>query len=106
MLRRLEKQLVDDGFCPPGPSVKLCLAAGKIRGDEAWLKNYFDNKGWVLWGPAYIREELRALRDAGYENTVAAVVTKLSFETANLKRRKGNLTLLFRQAPCTGRTCG
>jgi hypothetical protein len=57
--------------------VKLCLAAGKIRGNETWLRAHFEEPGWILFGPEIIREELRTLRDARYENSVAAVVTKL-----------------------------
>lgn len=48
-----------------------------LKGDEAWLRSYFEKHGWLLFGPARIREELGALQDIGYENTVAAVVTKL-----------------------------
>ncbi len=77
VLRRLERQLVTAGFCPDNPTVKLCLAAGKINGDEAWLQQHFERQGWILMGPAAIREKLGALRDTGYENSVAAVVTKL-----------------------------
>ncbi len=77
VLRRLERQLVAAGFCARRPTVRLCLAAGKIRGDESWLRTYFEGKGWVLWGPEYIRRELKGLRDSGYEDTVAAVVAKL-----------------------------
>ena len=77
VLRRLERQLVSAGFCAKKPSMKLCLAAGKIRGDEGWLRTHFDRRGWILLGPELIREELRMLRDSGYENSVAAVVTKL-----------------------------
>lgn len=77
VLRRLEEQLVAAGFCARNPTVKLCLAAGKIRGDEAWLRAHFDKQGWSLLGPEMIREELRTLRESGYENSVAAVVAKL-----------------------------
>jgi len=77
VLGRLQRQLVIAGFCAPRPSVKLCLAAGKIRGDEAWLRSHFDRKGWLLYGPEQIRKELAQLADAGYENSVAAIVTKI-----------------------------
>ena len=74
---RLSAQLVAAGFCPSNPSLRLCLAAGKIRGSEEWLQSHFEKKGWLLLGPEHIRTELRKLRDSGYENSVAAVVTKL-----------------------------
>ncbi len=77
VLRRLEQQLVAAGFCGPKPAIKLCLAAGKIRGDAAWLKAHFETQGWLLIGPDEIRSELEALRETGYENSIASVVAKL-----------------------------
>lgn len=77
VLKRLERQLASAGFCRPKPTIRLCLAAGKVRGDEGWLQDHFDKKGWLLMGPSYIREQLKTLRDSGYENSVAAVVAKL-----------------------------
>lgn len=77
VLRRLIRQLVSQGFCPAKPRVTLCLAAGKIRGEESWLQTHFKRNGWTLLGPEVIRAELKKLRDIGYENSVAAVVAKL-----------------------------
>jgi hypothetical protein len=83
VLDRLVTQLVKLGFCAPNPKVSLCLAAGKIyRGEEARLESIFQQRGWRLWGPSFIRSELEALRDSGYENTVAAVVAKLLLRPA------------------------
>ena len=77
VLRRLKLQLVSSGFCASRPRLQLCLAAGKIRGDERLLRAQFVKSGWLLLGPEYIRTELRKLRDSGYENNVAAVVAKM-----------------------------
>jgi hypothetical protein len=77
VFRRLKQQLVSSGFCQKNPTIQLCLAAGKIKGDERWLESHFKKNDWLLLGPAYIRGELAKLKDAGYENSVAAVVTKL-----------------------------
>ena len=77
VLRRLERQLVSGGFCASKQKIRLCLAAGKVRKDEEWLKSLFEKKGWLFFGPEYIRTELRRLRDSGYENNVAAVVAKM-----------------------------
>lgn len=81
--RRLERQLVSAGFCAPKPRLRLCLAAGKIRGSESRLKSHFDAKGWLLFGPRYIRDQLKELRDSGYDNSVAAVVTKILLRGGN-----------------------
>jgi hypothetical protein len=89
VLRRLKQQLVKAGFCQEKPTVRLCLAAGKIHGDEAWLRNHFEERSWVLMGPELIREELRALRDSGYQNSVAAVVTKLLLRKARGGKARG-----------------
>ena len=77
VFQRLKKQLVRARFCGPRPKLRLCLAAGRIHGDQSWLKSHFAKKGWSLFGPDYIRSELEKLKDSGYENSVAAIVTKL-----------------------------
>lgn len=58
VLGRLEKQFVEAGFCARKPRVTLGLAAGKIKGDEAWLERYFAKHGWCFWGPTEVRAEL------------------------------------------------
>lgn len=77
VIERLTTQLVEKGFCAPDPSYRLCLAAGRIYGDAAELHALFDSRGWLLWGPDWLRSELRGLADSGYENSVASVVAKL-----------------------------
>jgi hypothetical protein len=84
---RLKKQLEASGFCARGVTATLCLAAGKIRGNETWLQSHFERKGWVLWGPSFIRGELETMRDMGYENSVAAVVAKLLLRGGTAKRK-------------------
>jgi Holliday junction resolvase len=85
---RLKNQLVSGGFCAADPTIRLCLAAGKIRGAENWLEVHFKKKGWLLFGPDYIRQELKKLRESGYENSVAAVVTKLLMRDGKSARIK------------------
>jgi hypothetical protein len=92
VLRRLETQLVKAGFCAKKPTVKLCLAAGKIQGDETWLRTHFVRKGWVLMGPKEIRETLQSLRDTGYEDSVAAIVSKLLLRNGNVRATRGRQT--------------
>lgn len=74
---RLRKQLVSNGFCARRPRMQLCLAAGKVHGDEMLLKAFFKRKRWRLFTPADLRLELDALSQSGYENSVAAVVSKM-----------------------------
>jgi len=77
VLDRLRIQLFATGLCPSDARIVLGLAAGKIYGDEDWLRNHFESRGWRLWTPSFIREQLYGLRDSGYDNSVAAVVAKL-----------------------------
>lgn len=86
VFQRLKRQLISAGFCAPNPTMRLCLAAGKVRGDEQWLETHFKKKGWLLFGPETIRSELRKLRDAGYENNVAAVVAKMLLRESKVVR--------------------
>lgn len=89
VLRRLRRQMVKAGFCTRRPKVRLCLAAGRIRGDEHGLRSHFERKGWVLYGPQYIRDELKKLSKAGYENSVAAIVTKILMPSTKVTGKKG-----------------
>ena len=77
VLNRLQKQFVEKGFCAKKPRVTLGLAAGRVKGDEAWLGQRFASKGWSFWGPTKIRAELEALCRSGYENSIATVVAKI-----------------------------
>jgi hypothetical protein len=77
VLRRLSRQFVKAGYCAARPKVRLALAAGKINGDEDVLRRRLRRNRWELWGPRVLSGELRALKTAGYENSVATVVAKL-----------------------------
>ena len=76
---RLVKQLITSKTCLAKPTVKLCLAAGKIKNEEnkGLIKSHFDKKGWLLFDNIWIREKLKEYAQSDYENEVAAVVTKL-----------------------------
>jgi hypothetical protein len=69
----------------------LGLAAGRINGDEEWLQAHFERKGWQLWGPGVIRDELRVLRDTGYENSVAAVVAKVLLREPKARKARSGV---------------
>jgi hypothetical protein len=77
VLGRLACQLAEQGFCPDGVTARLCLAAGKIHGDPAPLRAYFQSKGWMLFDRAWLRAGLEALATESYENSVASIVAKL-----------------------------
>jgi hypothetical protein len=96
VLRRLSRQFVKSGYCAARPRVRLALAAGKINGDEESLRRRLAMNRWALWGPSVLRKELQALRDSGYENSVATVVAKIllrgsldSQPNTSLERNRG-----------------
>lgn len=77
VLGRLEKQLTDDGFCPQGTKATLCLAAGRIYGDPARLREIFQFNGWRLFERRWLVGGLQRLADESYDNSVASVVAKV-----------------------------
>ena len=94
VLSRLEAQLVEQGFCPPGTKARLCLAAGNIYGDPASLRAIFHANGWQLFERSWLTSGLEALAAESYENSVASVVAKLLLrETASpgMDDRRHNL---------------
>jgi hypothetical protein len=78
-LNRLALQLQTTRSCAPSPTIKLCLAAGNIaaKTDREELAQHFEANNWGLFDEAWVRRELRAAADTGYENDVAFVVSKL-----------------------------
>lgn len=76
---RLIMQLVQAGACAPDPSVRLCLAAGKIvrESDRTAIQKHFNEQGWQLWDAQWLRAALTRVADGSYDNQVAAVVAKL-----------------------------
>ncbi len=78
VLGRLEQQLVTAGFCAPNPRIRLGLAAGRIRPtDVQKVRKHFAAQDWILWDREWLKVELEQLSRSGYENMVAAVVSKL-----------------------------
>jgi predicted ABC-type ATPase len=47
------------------------------RRNLAKVKSHFDAKDWLLWDHASLKTQLASLSKSGYENMVAAVVSKL-----------------------------
>lgn len=76
---RLASQLSEAGSCPTKPTIRLCLAAGRIASDadREQLGKYFTEKGWLLWDNAWIKGELNHMAQSGYEDQATAIVAKL-----------------------------
>ncbi len=79
VVNRLAYQLQETGACGVSPAIKLCLATGKIaaNSDREGLARHFEANNWGLFDEAWVRRELRAASERGYENDVAFVVSKL-----------------------------
>jgi hypothetical protein len=57
---RLKTQLADCGACAPNATVRLCLAAGKVReADRTWLRAHFENHRWDLWDEPWLRAHIQ-----------------------------------------------
>jgi len=91
---RLETQLVEQGFCPPGTKARLCLAAGNIHGDPARLREIFDAKGWKLFERGWLISGLEALATESYENSVASIAAKLLLREVVLPRGASTFTAM------------
>ena len=79
VLDRLARQLVASKACRRSPSVKLCLAAGKIarKSDRKALAKHFAKRGWGLLDEEWIQARLKSVSGMGYQNDVAHIVAKL-----------------------------
>lgn len=78
VLDRLRKDLSQSGYIPSDCAISFALVAGKIAtGNEPQLKSHFDRKGWLLFGPEWVREKVGAMAASGYSNSVSAVVSKI-----------------------------
>ncbi len=78
VLARMKAQLIGYGMANQATTIKLGLAAGNIyRNDEVRLKALFQDRGWLLWTPAIIKERIRAFVDRDYENDASIITAKL-----------------------------
>lgn len=84
VFNRLSEQLVATGSYAPSPKVRLALAAGKIRNDadREHLHALFQRNGWALFDEAWLADRLAVAAKTGYENDVAAIVSKLLLRKA------------------------
>jgi hypothetical protein len=76
---RLKQQLTARDTCRKNPRVQLALAAGKIisEADRQALQSHFDNNNWLLFDSQWLNKRLEKAAEAGYENDVAFIVSKL-----------------------------
>jgi hypothetical protein len=85
VFRRIAADLVKAKLCPENPTIQLALAAGRLKSDPVSLRAYFDNKGWTLFDPDWVRERLEKTTESSYTNSVAVMVAKML-----LREKHGN----------------
>jgi hypothetical protein len=78
VLERLRLQCVELGLCPADVTVRLGLIHGHVTSHNApLLAKIFENEGWLLFGPDWLKAHLGRMSDGGYENSTAAIVAKI-----------------------------
>jgi len=78
VLNRMKSDLIAKGFISAGCKISFGLVAAKIRPkDYDALPQYFAKRGWDLYGPNWIKSEVKRLAGSGYSNDVSAVVAKI-----------------------------
>ena len=79
VFNRLALEMEILGACARKPKVTLGLACGKIASakDHGELKAHFEQKGWELFDPDWLKEKMKQLSEASYENQISSVVAKL-----------------------------
>ena len=85
VFRRMSAQIVESGLCKESPKIKLCLAAGKVKAarDRDEITRHFSENEWQFYSDLWIKENLLNLSEAGYENKVAIVTTKILSRSSN-----------------------
>ena len=87
VLKRLVAQMIDSKAICENPTIKLCLAAGRVVNTDAGrLREHCAANDWLLFDHEWLESELHKLAEDGYENAVAAVTAKLLLR--NQQRRK------------------
>lgn len=78
VLERLRVQMIDARRCHEGATIRLAMAAAKIkRGDDDRLEAHLRANDWLFFGPQWLRQRLRTRASEGYSNQVSSMVAKL-----------------------------
>jgi hypothetical protein len=88
IFRRLGRELIEMGLCTANPTVRLALAAGRLKSDPAVLRAHFDANGWLLFDPEWAHLQLTAAADTRYTDSVAVMVAKILLRDGNGKVAK------------------
>jgi hypothetical protein len=77
VFHRLGANLTEAKLCAPNPTIRLALAAGRLKSDSKEVRAFFKENGWLLFDPDWVRGQLRNLTKGSYTDSVAVMVSKL-----------------------------
>jgi len=82
VLKNLVEQFAARRMLQGNPEVRLALVYGKgVPSAERELQEWFDDKGWQLYGPEWLYGCLVTMASQPYDNQMASIVAKLLLKT-------------------------
>ena len=84
VLKNLVEQFTARRMLQGNPEVRLALVYGKgVPSAEPELTEYFEDRGWQLYGPEWLCRCLVTMANQPYDNQMASIVAKLLLKTRN-----------------------
>jgi hypothetical protein len=78
VLERLRLQMISAGLCGPETAVRLGLIYGHATSyNSTLIADHFKANDWVLLDPKWLNSNLKRMSCGSYENSAAALVSKL-----------------------------
>lgn len=83
VLARLKAQLVAEKAIGEASKLKLCLACANVARDtkREELNAYFEKNQWKLFDDEWMRAQISALAQRGYEDRMSTLIAKLLSQT-------------------------
>jgi len=76
--KRLFEDLSKKGLINTKTKISYGLIAGNVyQNKEVEIKEYFNNKKWLFWGPSEIKSKVINLSLKGYENNPVTIASKI-----------------------------
>ena len=78
LAKRLHEDWCESGHVNPKTRISFGLIAGRVyQNKELEMQKYFDQKGWLFWGPSLIKKKILMLAEKGYENNAVTIAAKI-----------------------------
>jgi len=76
--KRLFEDLNKKGLINTKTKISYGLIAGNVyQNKESEIKEYFNSKKWLFWGPSEIKSKVIKLSSKGYENNPVTIASKI-----------------------------